>query len=618
MSGFDQHPSPDRGLGRLAGLPPGQLAKLARRDPSLYAQVHQFLGYQAEEKERTKYEDSLIEFMKRAWREVESKPLSLNWHHIEIAEHLEKITYGSIRNLIINIPPRHTKTLLANVFWPAWIWCRAEILPLSGPQVKFLCVSYGAILSEEIALKMRRLVMGDWYQRMWGDRVHILEDQKSRANFGNTAGGERMSTSIEGGVLGRGGDITVYDDPQTRKGADSEAERAASIQGMSDLTTRVTDPRISAKVLVQQRLHQNDATDWAVKNWPADKVWLMFPARYEPDRACFADHRSNVGELLWPEVWSNEELTKIEAGLAALDGDVLSDYAISGQLQQNPIPRGNSIIGKDDWRVWPEEPPEIKDLKVSAAGHQYIPLPPVSHVIVSVDTAMSERETADWTACVVLGVWHQMKHLVHVHVGGDRETEIDDGEQPRVILMGGWRMRGKLNDEAINPRTRKPGGLVQNIVATARQFNADRILIENKTRGLDVKNEIERQMAEMPFQVELFEPGRHGDKVARLHSVQPLFSQGLIYAPGRYTLKEDRAGNQYLEVDDFEWVEDIIKEVEAVPRGTHDDYADALSQGILTLRIDGYLALTKEYIAQQMALRTFRSRKSTIRSSYGV
>lgn len=511
-------------------------------------------------------------------------------------------------------------TLLANVIWPAWTWCRSEILPLSGPQVKFLCVSYGATLSEEIALKMKRLVMGDWYQRIWGERVRILEDQKARANFGNAAGGERMSTSIEGGLLGRGGDVQLIDDPQTRQGADSDAETARSLQGMSDLTTRVTDPRIAAKVLVMQRLRVNDATDWALKNWPTapETVHLMFPARYEPDRACAADHRTYQGELLWPNVWSDKELTKIEMGLSALDGDVLSDYAISGQLQQFPIPRSGGIVNKGDWKVWPEYVPNLDDLKLAANGEAYIELPEVSHVMVSVDTAMSEKETADWTACVVIGIWHRRNSLISIV--GQNASAVDDGEQPRVIVMGAWRMRGKLNDESINPRTRRPAGVVQRIVATARQYNADRVVIENKTRGLDVKNEIERQMMDMPFQVELFEPGRHGDKVARLHAVQPLFAQELIYAPGKYSQKFDQAGTPYLDVDEFEWFQDLVSEVESVPRGAHDDYADALTQALLVLRNDGYLALTQEYIAQRMAERMFRShsKKVSVRDAYGV
>ena len=163
--------------------------------------------------ERRRCEGSLIEFMIRAWEEIEPGELDVNWHHEEIAAALEAITRGEMRSLIINQPPRTTKTLMCNVFWPAWIWAQSDIRPLSGPQVRFLCVSYGANLAEEIAVKMRRLVTGEWYQSLWGDRVKIREDQQNRANFANTAGGERMSNSIEGGLLGRGGDIQIVDDP---------------------------------------------------------------------------------------------------------------------------------------------------------------------------------------------------------------------------------------------------------------------------------------------------------------------------------------------------------------------------------------------------------------------
>ena len=386
----------DNGIARLADLPPARLATLARRDPSLYAQVHQILGYQAEERERTKYEDSLIEFMKRAWREIDPAPLDVNWHHEIIADHLEEITWSHmrpksqrLRNLVINVPPRPvsvdalvltrtgsrrlgdiqigdevfshacqwrrvtdvhgqgmqpcmrlrtksgrvlelstdhpvltpggwldarmltpgtqvmtladdesreltvdelsandvigdrecrclcvegdesffangiavhncTKSLLVNVIWCAWTWAQPPSRkgPLCGPQVSFLCVSYGATLAEEIALKMRRLVMGDWYQSLWGDRVKIMEDQQSRANFANSAGGERISASVEGGILGRGGDIQILDDVISPGEANSQIERERVLRAISEgLATRVKNPQTAARVMIMQRLH---------------------------------------------------------------------------------------------------------------------------------------------------------------------------------------------------------------------------------------------------------------------------------------------------------------------------------------------------------------------------
>jgi hypothetical protein len=94
-------------------------------------------------------------------------PMEFDERHELIAEHLEAVTRGEIRKLLISVPPRCSKTSLVNVCWPAWIWAQPEIGPLSGPQVRFMCLSYGQTLSIDIATTARRLVMGPWYQRHW-------------------------------------------------------------------------------------------------------------------------------------------------------------------------------------------------------------------------------------------------------------------------------------------------------------------------------------------------------------------------------------------------------------------------------------------------------------------
>jgi hypothetical protein len=127
------------------------------------------------------------------------------------------VTWGEIRRLLISVPPRCSKTSLVNICWPAWIWCQPEERwrALSGPQVRFMCISYGQTLSIDIATTARRLVMGEWYQRHWGKRVILLEDQASKENFGTTVGGFRLATSMGGATLGRGGDIKILDDPNS-------------------------------------------------------------------------------------------------------------------------------------------------------------------------------------------------------------------------------------------------------------------------------------------------------------------------------------------------------------------------------------------------------------------
>ena len=134
---------------------------------------------------RERYEGSLYAFFERAWQEIDPAPFSGNWHHEVICEQLEALARGEMRDLIINLPPRTGKTNLISVCLNAWLWCQPEDrwAPLMGPKVSLLCVSYGAVLAEVIATRARRLIMGPWYQGLWGDRVQIREDQASRADF---------------------------------------------------------------------------------------------------------------------------------------------------------------------------------------------------------------------------------------------------------------------------------------------------------------------------------------------------------------------------------------------------------------------------------------------------
>lgn len=158
---------------------------------------------------------SFIDFFAAAWPEIDPAPLQLSWHHEAIAEHLEAIAYGHIRKLLVNVPPRHSKTLIVSVAYPAWLWCQEPDpdYPLLGPQAKFLCLSYSDQLAMDNATLARRLINSDWYRKRWGNRVLIAGDQDAKNKFDTAAGGTRISASFGGSVLGRGGDIKIIDDP---------------------------------------------------------------------------------------------------------------------------------------------------------------------------------------------------------------------------------------------------------------------------------------------------------------------------------------------------------------------------------------------------------------------
>jgi len=337
---------------------------------------------------------------------------------------------------------------------------------------------------------------------------------------------------------------------------------------------------------------------------------LLFPMRYDSYMASPYDRRRTEGELLWPTQWD-------PASVAATESE-LGDYGTAGQFQQIPVPRGGGIISNDDWKIWPEWKPRPDDLVQRRDGTLFVPLPEVSYAILVLDTAISESETADYTACVVMGIWHRPRELVRRVASFGSDNVIDDGEQPRVILMAGWHMRGKLNDESMNAGGYR-NGIVQRVIKTAQDYRVDEIIIEDKTRGRDVRDEIARQMQRRPFILSLFNPKKHGDKVGRLNAVQPLFARGLIYAPGNCVYKlNEGTGAPCVEVEELLWVRDIMNEVEQVPKGEHDDYADCISMGLLSLRGAGRLELTQEYLFSQIARRTYQGSRNTVRDGYGV
>ena len=160
---------------------------------------------------------SLREFVRQAWPVVEpSTPFVPGWHIDAIIQHLEAVTGGQIRNLLINVPPRHMKSLLVAVFWPVWEWIR-------WPQRRWLFSSYSAQLSIRDSVKCRRLIESPWYQERWADRFALTSDQNTKGRFDNNRSGYRLSTSVGGSATGEGGDRIVCDDPNNVNEVESDS-----------------------------------------------------------------------------------------------------------------------------------------------------------------------------------------------------------------------------------------------------------------------------------------------------------------------------------------------------------------------------------------------------------
>jgi predicted phage terminase large subunit-like protein len=290
--------------------------------------------------ERLSCESRLCDFIARAWRWVEPATEYVpGWHIRAISDHLEAVTRGEIRKLLINIPPRCMKSLQTSVFWPAWTWT-------TKPSTRWLYGSYSQALTIRDALKTRRLLDSAWYRERWGQVFSLTGDQNAKSRYDNDKGGYRIAAACGGGT-GEGGDILVIDDPHNITEAESEVIRKSVIDWYDQVwLLRRNDPKTSAMVMIMQRVHAGDLAGHVLDQggW----THLCLPMEYDGRRCVTTiggvpedrERRKEEGELLWPERVSNKELPEMKR--------VLGPYGASGQLQQLPAPKGGGLI-KSAW-----------------------------------------------------------------------------------------------------------------------------------------------------------------------------------------------------------------------------------------------------------------------------
>lgn len=511
-------------------------------------------------------ERSLYKFAQLAWNTIDPAPFIGGGFAMQaVCDHLEACANGHIRNLIINIPPRFSKSTLCGVLFPAWVWIQRESLPTKGNGVQFLHASYSQNLALQDSLKCRRLVESEWYTKQWGARVQITSDQNTKSQFDLASGGRRNTVSVGGSTTGMGGNYLIADDPNNAREANSEAVLLSTLEWWDMAwSTRLNDPKTGVKIVVQQRLNDRDVTGHILTKDIGNWTHLMLPMRFEPERRIYTillppeadpkgqglmwtDEREDEGELLWPERFGEEEVAELEK--------TLGPYGAAGQLQQRPQPAGGGIVKRGWWM--PYDKPVYPEMSIN---------------IGSVDLAFTSKKENDFSAMTCWGVWRdsgETSAVVTRDISGHiiREVKAEkDADVPKIIMTHAWAERFEFHE------------LVEKIVLTARENKLDILLIENKGPGISVAQEIKRLCGMEEFQVRLVDPGDL-DKVARLHSVVHLFSEGLVYAP-------TKAGDP----DTWRiWADRVITEVEAFPKGVHDDLVDTVSQAISFMRKHGYI-----------------------------
>lgn len=303
--------------------------------------------------EREACRRKLSTFVKEAWSVLEpGQPYIHGWHVDAICDHLEAITYGDIKRLLINIPPGTMKSTLTSVFWPAWEWG-----PRNLPSTRIIGASHEQGLATRDTLKMRRLVTSEWYQERWP--TVLTADQNQKTYYENDKTGFRQACAVKS-MTGKRGDRVIWDDPHSVEAALSVAERETALRVFQEtLPTRLNNPDRSAIVIVMQRLHEEDVSGYILAN-DLGYEHLCLPMEFETDRKCitsigFEDPRKEDGELLFPGRFSRETVER--------DKKVMGTYATAGQFQQRPAPRSGGFFSWEKLEIVQATPKIVKKVR---------------------------------------------------------------------------------------------------------------------------------------------------------------------------------------------------------------------------------------------------------------
>jgi predicted phage terminase large subunit-like protein len=312
----------------------------------------------SEKKKQSKIEKDFLEFVKYIWPEFISGS-----HHRIISEKFNKLATGEIKRLIVNMPPRHTKSEFASTLLPAWMIGRF-------PNLKIIQTTHTAELAVRFGRKAKNIIDSDEYKKVF--RTTLREDSKAAGRWETNANGEYFAAGVGGAITGRGADLLIIDDPHSEQDAlsDKAMERAYEWYTSGPRQRLQPGGRI---VLVMTRWSTKDLTGMLLKAQKEAKAdqWevVEFPAILPSNKP------------VWPEYWKKEDLEGVQASLTVAKWNA--------QWMQNPTAEEGAIIKRDWWQVWEKDE-----------------LPPLKHVIQSYDTAFLKSERADYSAITTWGVFY--------------------------------------------------------------------------------------------------------------------------------------------------------------------------------------------------------------------
>ena len=363
---------------------------------------------------------NFMDFVDLIWPHFVNDTFVAGRHHRIIAEKFEELASGKIKRLIINMPPRHTKSEFGSYLLPAWFMGKCT-------HKKIIQSSHTADKALEFGRKVRNLVAAPQFQSVFKD-VYLQSDSKAAGKWSTNRGGSYFAVGVGGAVAGYGADLMIIDDPHSEQ--DGKSLNADAFDGTYDWY--MTGPRQrlqpgGAILLIMTRWSKRDLTgrllDYSAKNPDADQWEIVeFPAIMPS------------GKPVWPEFWSLEELEATKA--------TIHPRFWAAQYQQEPTSSESAIIKQDWWRIWEEEVPPVCE-----------------YVIQSWDTAFSKTERSDYSACTTWGVFN---------IEDDART----GKMvPNIILLDSFKEKMEFPE------------LKEVAFKHYKEFNPDTLIVEAKASG---------------------------------------------------------------------------------------------------------------------------------------
>ena len=361
-------------------------------------------------------------------------------HHKIIAEKLERIATGKLKRLIVNMPPRHSKSEMASYLMPSWFLGR-------NPKLKIIQATMNTELAVRFGRKVRDLIADPVYTEVFPE-TDLKQDSQAAGRWETSAGGEYFAAGVGAAMTGRGADLLIIDDPHSEQDALSSTAYDNTYEWYTSGPRQRLQPG-GTIIIVQTRWSKKDLTGRLIQAQAKDTMsdqWevVEFPAILPNDK------------LLWPEFWNKDELLRVKASLSPMKWNA--------QWQQNPTSDDVAMIKREWWIPWEEEA-----------------VPKLDYILQSYDTAYSKKETADYSAITTWGVFEPkangVQHLIMLDAKKGRwnfpelkeiALEENDYWEPDMMLIEAKASGQPLADElrllnlpvlTFSPGRRKGGNL---------------------------------------------------------------------------------------------------------------------------------------------------------------